>query len=135
MAAVYVTIDEIQTLGRKLTADEQIKAEALIPIAAAQLRVAVAEYGFDLDSMIEANEDIAQIAKVISVRAILRAVDNDSGSAVTQESQSAMGYSLSMSYLNAGQDLYFLKNELKELGIMEQRIGAFDIYGGRICKE
>ena len=80
--------------------------------------------------MIADEPDVELVAKDIIVRATLRAVDAiaDSSLAISQASQSAMGYSVSMTYLNAGQQLYFLRNELKELGIMRQRYGTMEVY-------
>ena len=80
--------------------------------------------------MIADEPDIELVAKDIIVRATLRAVDTiaDSSPATSQASQSAMGYSVSMTYLNAGQQLYFLRNELKELGVMRQRYGTMEVY-------
>ena len=98
--------------------------------ACAKLSTACKKYGKDLDIMIADEPDVELVAKDIIVRATLRAVDTiaDSSPATSQASQSAMGYSVSMTYLNAGQQLYFLRNELKELGVMRQRYGAMEVY-------
>lgn len=130
MAAEYATIEDVIRLGRKLTAEEQEKAAALLPVACAKLSNACKKYGKDLDIMIADEPDVELVAKDIIVRATLRAVDTiaDSSPATSQASQSAMGYSVSMTYLNAGQQLYFLRNELKELGVMRQRYGAMEVY-------
>lgn len=130
MAAEYATIEDVIRLGRKLTAEEQEKAAALLPVACAKLSIACKKYGKDLDIMIADEPDVELVAKDIIVRATLRAVDTiaDSSPATSQASQSAMGYSVSMTYLNAGQQLYFLRNELKELGVMRQRYGAMEVY-------
>lgn len=130
MAAEYATIEDVIRLGRKLTAEEQEKAAALLPVASAKLSTACKKYGKDLDIMIADEPDVELVAKDIIVRATLRAVDTiaDSSPAASQASQSAMGYSVSMTYLNAGQQLYFLRNELKELGVMRQRYGAMEVY-------
>lgn len=132
MAAEYATIEDVMKLGRKLTAEEQEKAAALLPVACAKLSTACKKYGKDLDLMIADEPDIGYVAKDIIVRAVLRAVDTitdvDSSPAASQATKSAMGYSLSMTYLNAGQQLYFLRNELKELGVMRQRYGVVEVY-------
>ncbi len=130
MAAVYATVEDVQTLGRQLTAQEQEKAEALLPVASAKLRLTGAKYNRDIDLMIADNPDMALAVREIVVKAVLRAIDSsaDGSPAATQTSQSAMGYSLSMTYLNAGQSLYFLRNELKELGIIRQRYGVMEVY-------
>ena len=147
MAAEYATIEDVIKLGRKLTAEEQEKAAALLrgldrpaPIllltdndAAGEAWAAALAEEFPwlyLDIMIADEPDVELVAKDIIVRATLRAVDTiaDSSPATSQASQSAMGYSVSMTYLNAGQQLYFLRNELKELGVMRQRYGAMEVY-------
>lgn len=132
MAAEYATIEDVIRLGRKLTTEEQEKAAALLPVACAKLSTACKKYGKDLDIMIADEPDIGYVARDIIVRAVLRAVDTitdvDSSPAASQTTKSAMGYSLSMTYLNAGQQLYFLRNELKELGVMRQRYGAMEVY-------
>lgn len=131
MAAEYAAIDDVIALGRKLTAEERDKAEALLPVASAKLRTAAKKYGKDIDFMIATNSDIGLVAKEIIVKAVIRAVDAsaDHTPAAAQASQSALGYSVSMTYLNAGQSLYFLRNELKELGLLRQKYGAMEVYG------
>lgn len=130
MAAVYATVDDITKLGRKLTAEEQDKAAELLPVASSKLRLAAKKRGRDLDMMIFDDPDVGQAAKEITVKAVIRALDSsaDCNPPAVQASQSALGYSMSMTYLNSGQALYFLKNELKELGIMRQRYGALEVY-------
>ena len=131
MAAVYATVEDISKLGRKLTAEEQDKAAELLPVASSKLRLAAKKRGRDLDMMIFDDPDVGQAAREITVKAVIRAIDSsaDSNPPAVQASQAALGYSVSMTYLNSGQALYFLKNELKELGIMRQRYGALEVYG------
>ena len=131
MAAVYATVEDITKLGRKLTAEEQDKAAELLPVASSKLRLAAKKRGRDLDMMIFDDPDIGQAAREITVKAVIRAIDSsaDSTPPAVQASQAALGYSVSMTYLNSGQALYFLKNELKELGIMRQRYGTLEVYG------
>ena len=130
MAAVYATVEDITKLGRKLTAEEQDKAAELLPVASSKLRLAAKKRGRDLDMMIFDDPDVGQAAREIVSKAVIRAIDSsaDSNPPAVQASQAALGYSVSMTYLNSGQALYFLKNELKELGIMRQRYGALEVY-------
>lgn len=130
MAAVYATVDDITKFGRKLTAEEQDKAAELLPVASSKLRLAAKKRGRDLDMMIFDDPDVGQAAREIVSKAVIRAIDSsaDSNPPAVQASQAALGYSVSMTYLNSGQALYFLKNELKELGIMRQRYGALEVY-------
>lgn len=133
MSVVYATVQDIQTLERDLTASEQQKAESLLPIASAKLRIAASKHGADIDEMISDSEDMGLAVKEIVCKSVVRALDSTAqtgaASVVSQESQSGLGYTASMTYLNAGQSLYFLRNELKDLGLTRQRYGAIDIYG------
>ncbi len=130
MGAVYATIDDVQALGRTLTANEQEKVPQLLEIASALLRAEAKKRGYDLDQMIAGDPDKGLIAKILTVNGVVRSLNaaGDSSPAATQGSQSAMGYSVSYTYLNAGQDIYFLKNELKELGLMRQKCGVLEVY-------
>lgn len=134
MKAVYASVSDIAALGISLTAQQQQAAEILLETASAKLRLEAVKYGSDIDDLIadEKNgEDYGLTVKNIVVQAVVRALDaiSDTAPAVTQASQSALGYSASMTYLNAGQSLYFLRNELKELGLFCQVYGALEVYG------
>lgn len=64
------------------------------------------------------------------MQAVIRGLNSitDNTPPAVQSSQAAMGYSLSMTWLNSGQSLYFLRNELEELGFLRQRYGALEVY-------
>lgn len=131
MGAVYATVDDVMLLGRPLTAAEQEKAAAFLTVASAKLRKVAAKYGKDIDAMIAADEDYTDIVKETVVRAVVRALNaSESGNAApaSQSTESALGYSQTYTYVNAGQSLYFLRNELKELGLLRQRYGALEVY-------
>ena len=130
MGAVYATMDDVQALGRTLTADEQEKVPQLLEIASALLRTEAKKRGYNLDQMIADDPDKGLITKILTVNAVVRSLNaaGNSSPAAVQGSQSALGYSVSYTYLNAGQDIYFLKNELKELGIMRQKCGILEVY-------
>lgn len=130
MGAVYATPEDVITLGRAVTIAEAEKVPQLLEIASALLRSECSKRGYDLDQMIVDDPDKGLIAKILTVNAVVRSLNasSDSSPAATQGSQSALGYSVSYTYLNAGQDMYFLRNELKELGIMRQRCRAMEVY-------
>lgn len=139
MGATYATVQDIQTLIRSLTTAEQGKAESLLPIASAKLRITASEYGCNVDQMISANADYGLAVKEIVCKAVVRALDASAqpapASVVSQESQSGLGYTASMTYLNAGQSLYYLRNELKDLGILRQRYGALELYASEVIPD
>lgn len=129
----YAKVSDITALGRALSPEQTEAAEILIGTASSKLRITAAKYGKSIDAMI-ADEtlgaDYAVTVKSVIVQAVCRALDSiaDSSPAVTQASQSGLGYSASMTFLNAGQALYFLRNELKDLGILRQTYGAMEVY-------
>lgn len=130
MGAVYATVSDITVLGRSLTAQEQEAAEVLLEQASAKLRLIAKKYGKNVDELIASDEDYGDAVKNIVVQATLRALGSvtESTPALSQGSETNGSYSIQMTYLNAGQSLYFLRNELKELGILRQRYGLIDIY-------
>lgn len=130
MGAVYAALSDVILFSANLTAHEQEQAESLIDTACAKLRLTAKRYGKDLDAMIEADEDLEAAVKSVIVTSVKRALQTYSDGDLTaaQTSQSGMGYAVSMTYLNAGQSLYFLRSELKDLGIVRQRYGAMEVY-------
>lgn len=129
MGAVYAAVADIQ-LFRPLTAQEQEQAAALLETASAKLRLTAKKYGHDLDGMIAADPDLGSAVKAVIVQAVIRALNSvsDNSPPAVQSSQAALGYSVSMTWLASGQALYFLKNELKDLGLLRQRFGALEVY-------
>ena len=127
--ANYATIQDIQVL-KSLTAQQQEAAAILLDTASSKLRLAAKKCGKDLDALIAADADYGAAVKSIVIQSVTRALNSisDSAPALSQGSETNGQYSISMTYLNAGQSLYFLRNELKELGLRRQVYGAIDIY-------
>lgn len=130
MGAVYATIADVELL-RPLTLQEQEQTPVLLGNASAKLRLLAKKYGRSLDELIAEDEDYGTAVKAVVVQAVIRALNSitDNTPPAVQSSQAAMGYSLSMTWLNSGQSLYFLKNELKDLGLMRQRFSVMEVYG------
>ena len=130
MGAVYATVADVE-IFKELSAQEQEQAEVLLSRASAKLRLTAKQYGLDLDDMIEGDEDLLPVVADTVINCVRRAMSSYENDDITasQSSQSALGYSVSMTYLNAGQSLYYLKNELSDLGILRQRYGAMEVYG------
>lgn len=129
----YATVDDIIALGISLTASQLEAAPILLETASSKLRIAAAEYGRSIDAMIAdevIGDDYANVVKNIIVQATVRSLSTigDSNPAASQLTQSGLGYSATMTYVNAGQSVYFLKNELKELGLMQQICGTLEVY-------
>ena len=132
MAVNYATVSDIIAIGKNLTAEEQTSAEILIQTASSKIRIIARKYGIDIDKNISdttTGDDLSVAVKNAVVQSVIRAIDSlsSTSSAVSQNSETNGAYNISMTYLNAGQSLYFLNNELKDLGIIRQRYGAIDL--------
>lgn len=128
---VYASVADILAIGRTLTAQQQEAAEVLIEQASAKLRVMARNYHKDIDTMIAdetGGADFALSVKAVIVNAVCRALDSANSAPVSSESQSGLGYSASVTYAAPGQDLYFLRNELRDLGLRQQYYGAIEVY-------
>lgn len=125
----YATVDDMTTLWRSMSAEEQERAEALLTTVSSELRLKAKRVNMDLDALVSADSDYAEVAKSVTVdvtaRALMTSTDSEP---VTQMSQSAMGYSAQASFLVPGGGLFIKKSELERLGIRRQRFGAFEIY-------
>jgi hypothetical protein len=129
MGTAYATIDDILSMKRSLTPDEQQRAEALIPVVCASLRFEAAKRNRDLDVMITASADLAEVAKSVTVDVVMRELmTSTTQEPMTQYSQSALGYSVSGTFLIPGGGLFIKKAELARLGLLRQRYGVIDLY-------
>lgn len=129
MAEPYATIADVQTLFRALTADEQTRVNALLPIVSNELRYRATLVGRDLDLMIMDNPWLEDVAKEVTVSAVSRILrQSTSGEAMAQESQSGLGYSWSGTYAVPGGGIgnAILPSDLKRLGLKRPRIGIYD---------
>lgn len=133
MSAVYATVDDLRRL-RSLTAQEEEAAAVLLPQASSKLRLTAQRYRVDIDARIAdeaTGEDYALAVQSVVVAAVFRALSALGQSATaTQNTESIGAYSLTYTFANAGQQLYFLRNELRELDLLRQTFGMLDIYGG-----
>lgn len=133
-AAVYASVTDITAIGRTLTAAQSDAANVLLAQASAKLRIAGRRYGKDIDAMIAdsaAGEDFALAVKSVIVQAVCRALDSgESGGNVTSSSETLGLYSYTFNYANAGQNLYFMNNELRDLGLKRQKYGTMEVFSG-----
>lgn len=126
----YATVNDVITLKRALTAQEQERAEALIPIVCNSLRYEAQKVGKDLDEMVSGSETLAFVAKSVTVDVVMRELmTSTEDEPMVQMSQSALGYSASGTYLVPGGGIFIKKAELKRLGILRQRYGVLEFYG------
>jgi hypothetical protein len=127
MSTPFATVNDIETLWRPLSSSEQSRATALLPLVSDELRVLAKNVNKDLDEMAAADEAYASVLKIVTVDVTVRVLrQSTEGDAMTQESQSALGYSWSGTYAVAGGGIAnaILNNDLKKLGLRTQQIGV-----------
>lgn len=124
----YATIDDVITLFRPLTNEEKARAEALLPIIEDSLRMEAVKRGKDLDEMVDNNPALASVIKSVEVDVVGRTLNTSTSSEpMTQMTQSALGYSVSGSYLVPGGGLFIKKSELARIGLKRQVIKAIEL--------
>lgn len=133
MSEAFATVTDISTLWRPLTSAEQDRSEALLPLVSDELRVIAQGVNKDLDEMRAANEAYASVLKIVTVDVVCRILrQSTEGDAMSQESQSALGYSWSGTYAVPGGGIAnaILKNDLKKLGLLQQQMGVIWTWQG-----
>lgn len=124
----YATTTDIATLWRTMTSAETTRAEALIPIVCDTLRERARRVGKDLDELLEASPSLRNVAKSVVVDVVARTLMTSTNQEpMTQMSQSALGYSVSGTYLVAGGGVFIKESEYSKLGLKRQRMGVIDI--------
>jgi hypothetical protein len=125
----FATIQDVIELWRSLTTEELSRAEKLLPIVSDSLRIEASKVGKDIDELSK-NKAYANVLKSVVVdvvaRTLMTSTDNEP---MTQESQSALGYTWSGTYLVPGGGLFIKNSELARLGLKRQRYGGFELYG------
>lgn len=133
MGQQYADTNDIISRYRALTEDETKRAEALIPTVCARLRIEAKKAGKDLDAMIALDADLNEVAKQITVDIVARALMTPTANtigALSQYSQSGLGYTESGTFLSPGGGLFIKKTELAALGIKRQKCSAINMMGG-----
>lgn len=126
----FATVDDLKNLWRALKFDEEKRAEALLEVVSHSLRVEAKKVGKNLDVLVATDPSFAMVVKSVTVDVVARTLMTSTDQEpVTQFAESALGYSVSGSYLVPGGGLFIKDSELKRLGLKKQRYGVIDIYG------
>lgn len=128
----FASVDDVINLWRKLTQDEIKRADALLPVISDSLREEAKKVGKNLDEMKSESATFESVLKSVTVdvlaRTLLTSTDKEP---MIQESQSALGYSYSGTYLIPGGGLFIKKTELSRLGLRKQKYGGIELYDKR----
>lgn len=125
----FATVDDLTELWRQMSTEEQIRAEGLLSIVSNRLRQEAYNVGKDIDKMVAESEVYKDVVKSVTVdivaRTLMTSTDKEP---MTQYSESALGYSVSGTFLTPGGGLFIKRDELKALGLRKQRYGVIDFY-------
>lgn len=126
----YATVNDVIALFRALTPEEQQRVTSLLPIVEDELRQRAHDVGKDLDNMIDNGDVLSNVVKSVVVDVVARALMTPTNDApMSQYSESALGYTVSGTFLVPGGGLFVKKSELERLGLRRQRIGVIELYG------
>ena len=128
--AAFATIDDMTLLWRKMTAEEQARAAALLEIVSDSLREEADKVGKDLDKLVAASASMKAVARSVTVDVVARTLMTSTDQEpLSQFSQTAGPFTASGTFLVPGGGLFIKRSELARLGLRRQKIGALDLYG------
>ena len=126
----FATIDDLQKLWRNLKPTETERAKALLDVVSDMLREEAYRYNKDLDKMVQERKSFSNVVKSVTVDVVARALmTSTEQEPMTQYSESALGYSVSGSFLVPGGGIWIKESEKKRLKLTTQRIGVIEPYG------
>lgn len=126
----FATTEDIRTLWRALTPEEEERASALLQKVSSILRSEADKVGKDLDLMIQQKPYLADVATSVTVDVVARALATPTNQEpVSQFTESAMGYSYSGTYLVPGGGVFIKNAELARLGLKRQKMGVMKLWG------
>ena len=124
----FATVQDVTELFRPLTEEEEKKATALLPVVSDSIRQEAVKVGKNIDQMITEGILLENVVKSVTIDVVARALMTSTNSEpMSQMSQSALGYSVSGTYLVPGGGLFIKKSELSRLGLRRQRCGVIDL--------
>ena len=126
----FATVEDMRDLWREMSEEEERRAEKLLPIISDSLRIEAQKAGKDLDQMVEESPALKNVALSVTVDVAARALMTSTNEEpMSQMSQSALGYSISGTYLVPGGGLFIKKSELARIGLRRQKYGVIEFYG------
>lgn len=126
----FANIDDLEKLWRKVEDYEKKRASELLKIVSHILRIEGQKVNKDLDELVKSDESYFYLVKSVVVDVVARTLMTSTNKEpMTQFSESALGYTVSGSFLVPGGGLFIKESELKRLGFKKQRYGVIDFYG------
>ena len=128
----FATLADVQAItGKTFTQTEGERITTLLGLVSNALLWEAEKVGKDLESMMIDSASYASVVKLVTVDVTMRAYrQNLDGEPVSQESQSDLGYTWSVTYAVPGGGVAgaIMRNDLKRLGLRRQRYGVMEIW-------
>lgn len=128
----FATLEQVIALsGATYTNAEQERITALLPFVSDLIRNEGKKVDVDVDAKIAEDTSYASVVTLVTVDVIVRVMrQSTTGEPMSQESQSALGYSWSGSYAvpGGGISLSLMNNELKRLGFRTQTVQGVKLW-------
>ena len=130
MEGKILTLEDLKILFRPLTQAEELKADRLIDTVCEILQQEAKRVGKDLQTMIDQGDLSLRVLQSVIADIVGRTLMTaTSQEPVSQFTQSALGYSVSGTYLVPCGGIYVKQSELARRGVRRQRVGVMDVYG------
>lgn len=125
----FASIDDLEVLWRNVEEHEISRAKELLNTVSHVLRVEARKVNKDLDLLVKEDESYAYLVKSVVIDIVARTLMTSTNQEpMTQFAESALGYSMSGSFLVPGGGLFIKDSELKRLGFKKQRFGVINFY-------
>ena len=132
MSTSFATLEDVIAIsGATYTADQQARVNTLLPLVSDLIRSEGGAVGIDVDEAIEEDAAYNSVVKMVTCDVVSRIMrQSTTAEPMSQESQSALGYSWSGTYAvpGGGAAMSLLNNERKLLGFRRQKYGAMEIW-------
>jgi len=127
--SAYATVEELAEYWRTMTESELTRASVLLDNVSSEIRLYASRLGIDFDTQVSEDTDLETVTKSVVMDTVARILNQSTtDEAVSQYSQSAMGYSVSGTYLVPGGGSLVLNRDLKRLGLKRQRYGIMEVF-------
>lgn len=137
MSTPFATLEDVIAIsGATYTAEQQDRVNALLPLISDLIRSEGEAVGKDIDLAYETDTAYSSVVKMVTVDVVTRIMrQSTTGEPMSQESESALGYTWSGTYAipGGGAAMSLMNNERKMLGLIRQKWGAMDIWERSRC--
>ena len=137
MSQSFATLaDVIAISGATYTAEQQERITTLLPLISDLIRSEGEAVGKNIDEAIVTDTAYSSVVKMVTVDVVTRIMrQSTTGEPMSQESESALGYTWSGTYAipGGGAAMSLMNNERKMLGLIRQKWGAMEIWENSRC--